>query len=137
LGRLDLDPSDPGAAPTILEPTFDPTEIPIDGSLAATVQASLETDGTLHAFGVVSLHNGIYDINVGRGAFLRDDGQSGDPTAGDGLFTYPYYGYAPVEVREDDEGPRLLRFQAEVETADGFRHAVAIEVGPLEVVAAR
>jgi hypothetical protein len=77
----------------------------------------------------------VYDINVGRGAFLRDDGLDGDATASDGVYTNTRISYVAAEVRAEDAGPRLLRFQAEIETADGRRHATAIEVGPLMVVA--
>jgi hypothetical protein len=135
LARLDLDPADPGDAPTIVEPAVDSAEIPLNYAAASTVRAEVEADGTLIAVGVVALRNGQYDINVGRDAVLNDEGQHGDTRAGDGVYTNAEIVHVAYVAREDDTGPRVLQIQAEVETADGLRHATAVDVETLTVVA--
>lgn len=134
LATLEIDPDDLGAAPAILEASIEPAAIPLNRQQAATASAEVEADGTLVAVGLVALRDGRYDVNVGYGALLHDDGQNADEVASDGVFTNAEIVHAAYETREDDTGPRVLRVQAEVEAADGLHHATAVEVGPLTVV---
>jgi hypothetical protein len=135
LATLELDPAELGAAPTITDLTVDPDEIPLDYAAAATASAAVAADGELVAVGVVALRNGQYDVNIARGV-LHDDGLNGDVTANDGVFTNNFLAHVMSEARDDDTGPRVLRVQAEVVTADGFHHATAVEFGPLTVESA-
>jgi hypothetical protein len=135
LATLDIGPADLGDAPTIASAEIDPAEIPLNYAAAATANAAVDAAGTLLTVGLVALREGQTDINVGRDAILHDDGQNGDVTAGDGIFTNNAVVHVGAVAREDDTGPRMLRIQAETETSDGRRHATAVEFGPLTVVA--
>lgn len=135
LALLEIGPADLGDAPEITDTEVNPASIPLNYVSAATVQAQVSESGKLLGVGLVALLDGVFDVNVGRGLMLFDDGTNGDQTAGDGIFTNSGVVHGPVVVREDDTGPRMLRVEAEIETADGFRHATAVEFGPLTVVA--
>lgn len=135
LATLDIGPADLGDAPSIAEPEIDPNEIPLNYAAAATASAAVDAAGTLLTVGLVALREGRADRNVGWGTILLDDGQNGDATAGDGVFSNDAIVHIESEAREDDTGPRMLRIQAETETSDGRRHATAVEFGPLTVVA--
>jgi hypothetical protein len=135
LGLLEIAPANLGEAPEITGMEVNPASIPLNYVSAATVQAQVSGSGKLLGVGLVALLDGVFDINVGRGLMLFDDGTNGDQTAGDGIYTNNNVVHGPVVVREDDTGPRMLRVEAEIETADGFRHATAVEFGPLTVVA--
>lgn len=135
LATLDLDPTDPGDVPTISEPSIDPSEIPLNAAAATTASATVDASGTLLGVGLVALYDGLYDLNVGRGGVLHDDGQNGDLAANDGVFTNNAIVHIGAVTREDDTGPRTIRIQAEMAMGDGRRHAIAVEAGTLTVVA--
>jgi hypothetical protein len=127
LATLDLEPLELGDAPFIAEPALDRAELPLDDETKATAFAAVEVEGELIGLGLVALRDGMEDDNTY--AQLYDGGENGDAEAGDGIFSaefYPYGGEA-----ENPTGPRMLRIEAEIETADGLRHAMAVEFGPL------
>lgn len=134
LATLDIggEPSDD--TPSIANATITPTEIPLNYVSAATASAEVTGAGSPIAIGVVALRDGRYDLNVGRGTILHDDGLEGDATANDGVFTNNAILHVEAEGRDDDTGPRTIRFQAEFETADGLRHAIAVDAGTLTVI---
>jgi hypothetical protein len=134
LATLEIVPADAGDAPEITGASIEPAEIPLDFQSAATARATIEPGDPLIAVGVVALRDGQYDINVARDAVLHDDGQAGDATAGDGTFTNNAVVHVGAQARDDDTGPRTIRFQAEIETADGRRHAMAVDAGTITVV---
>ena len=135
LATLDIGPADLGNAPIVVEPSIAPDTNPLNYVSADKVQIDVEAAGTLRGVGLVALREGVFDGNVGRGVVLVDDGTNGDATAGDGTYTNSNVVHVMSQTREDDTGPRMLRVEAEVETSDGFRHATAVEFGPLTVVA--
>jgi len=135
LATLDIG-GEPGAdGPSITNATIAPAEIQLDYATAATASAEITGAGTPIAIGIVALRDGRYDLNVGRSAILHDDGLEGDVAANDGEFTNNAILHGPVELRADDTGRRTIRFQAEFETSDGLRHAIAIDAGTLTVIA--
>ena len=127
LATLDLNPVELGEAPVVSEPTIDPTTLPLDGETEATVSAAFEAGGRLVGLGLVALRDGRVDGNLY--AQLFDDGDDGDAEAGDGVFSARFHANGSEE--EDLAGPRMLRIEAEIETADGRRHATAVEFGPV------
>ena len=135
LATLDIGPSDLGAAPVLTDATIDPEEIANDSVDVATASVAVETEGTGIATGVVALLDGLYDVNVAYGAILVDDGVTPDASANDDVFTNGAIRYSLSVTRPDDTGPRTLRYQAEIETPDGLRHATALDAGTLTVVA--
>ena len=96
----------------------------------------MTTDATVLGVGFAALLDGVPDVNVSTGRLLLDDGQNGDTTAGDGMYTAAAITHVMVVARENDTGPRVVRIAAEVEGADGRRHATALEIGTLSVSAA-
>jgi hypothetical protein len=136
LGTLDIAPTGLGAAPILTAPTIDPDEIANDSVDVTTTSVAVESEGEIIAVGVVALLDGIYDINIGYGAILLDDGLTPDAHANDDIFTNGTLYYTPVIARPDDTGPRTLRYQAEIETPDGLHHATALDAGTLTVVVA-
>ena len=136
LATLEIGPADLGAAPVLTDATIDPDEIATDSVSVATASVAIESEGMAIAAGVVALRDGVYDINLAFGAVLLDDGLTPDATANDDVFTNGSLRYSQSAVRADDTGPRTLRYQAEIETPDGLRHASALDSGTLSVVAA-
>ena len=100
-----------------------------------TATAEVAYDGELVAVGVVALRDGIVDINVARSGVLVDDGSLGDTRSNDDVFTNNTIAYSAVVARDDDSGPRTIRFQAEILGPDGLRHAIAVDTEVLTVVA--
>ncbi|MEZ4500097.1 MAG: hypothetical protein R2839_08420 [Thermomicrobiales bacterium] len=133
LATMDIDPVTLGQSPVIADATIDPASIPLDGSASTTVQATIESADPVLGVGFSALVGGLFDTNVGSGAVLLDDGSNGDTAAGDGIFATQSISYVPVVIRENDGGPRTVRIAAEVETADGMRHATAADIGTLTV----
>ena len=81
--------------------------------------------------GFAALLDGAVDPNVSPGLLLLDDGQNGDAAAGDGIYTNSGVTHGMIVARDDDTGPRIVRIAAEVEGADGRRHATAVDIGTL------
>ncbi|MDQ3656276.1 MAG: hypothetical protein M3457_14520 [Chloroflexota bacterium] len=135
LATLDIGGEPQDDMPTITNAPILPDEIPLNFTAAATASAEVEGSGTQIAVGVVALRDGRYDVNVGRDGILHDDGLEGDVTANDGVFTNNAIVHLAAEARDDDTGLRTARFQAEFETSDGLRHAVAVDAATLTVIA--
>ncbi len=133
---LDIGPADSGNAPQILETSIDPGELTIGADERATATAKVAYDGELVGVGVIALLDGITDVNVARSVVLLDDGTAGDARANDDVYSNDALVYSAVTTREDDAGPRTMRFQAEVIGSDGLRHAIAVDAAVLTVVAA-
>jgi len=112
----------------ITNATIAPAEIKLHYASAATTSAEVAGAGTPIAIGINALRDGRYNVNVGRDAILHDDGTMGDAAANDGIFTNDAILHGPVEARDDDTGPRTILFQAEFETSDGLRRAIAIAI---------
>jgi hypothetical protein len=127
----------PPGAPTISNPSIDPTSIVMsDPESTVTVSAGVQTtDGELLGVGFTAiLPDGVIDNNFGSTMLLVDDGTLGDATSGDGTYTQAGVVYVMRSIR--DPGPRAMRIAAEAETADGYRYATAVEAGVLEVTSA-
>jgi hypothetical protein len=140
LARLDINPSDFGEAPTIQNPFIDPLYVLTEYRSNLTAKAEIKTSNKVEAAGANVFRNGLYDINFrSSGPYLYDDATHGDVTKDDRIFTSGEIQHGFVILREGkketDYGPRTLRFQAEVRSADGRLHATALEYGPFQVVA--
>jgi hypothetical protein len=136
IATLDIGPAALGAAPALSDATIDPTEIADDSVEVATASVAVETEGEIVAVGAVFLRDGVYDVNLAFDAKLLDDGLTADARANDDIFTNGALRYSQAVAREDDTGPRSIRYQAEIETPDGLRHATALDAGTLTVTAA-
>lgn len=127
----------PPNAPVIENVTIDPTSVVL-GDYEDTFAFSADvtvTAGELLGVGFSGiLPNGAVDTNFGSTTLLFDDATFGDPMAGDG--TYTQTGIVYVVRSPAEPGPRLIRVAAEVESADGYRTATAVDAGVLEVTAA-
>jgi len=133
LATLALDPIDLGDAPFITDTSIEPPTIALDHGSEATVVATVDADGQVLGVGFAAMLDGAVDPNVSAGLLLFDDGTNGDSTAGDGIYTNSAITHAFVVARDDDTGPRVVRIAAEVEGADGRRHATAVDIGTLVV----
>ena len=131
LAILDIGPADSGNAPQIIETSIDPDELTIGADGRATATVEVAYDGEIISVGVVALLDGITDINVARSAVLLDDGTLGDARSSDDIYSNNTLAYIPVVAREDDTGPRTMRFQAEIIGPDGLRHAIAVDATTL------
>ena len=135
LAVLHIGPDETGLAPQLLETALEPNELTIGTDDRVTATAEVAYDGELVAVGVIALRNGISDINVARSAVLVDDGTLGDTRSNDDVFTNNALAYLAVVAREDDTGPRTMRFQAEIIGPDGLHHAIAVDGATLTVMA--
>jgi hypothetical protein len=133
LAVLAIDPVDLGEAPVIANTSLEPGAIELEYASAATVQATVDTSGSVIGVGFAALLGSLIDVNVSHGLLLHDDGQSGDAIAGDGIYTAAGIVHGPVVLRENDAGPRTIRLAAEIEGANGLRHATATDIGTLVV----
>jgi hypothetical protein len=134
LVRVDLNPADLAGAPAITDPSLTPSYLLTEGRSTATVSARVSTTHPLVRVSSRVLREGVPDDNTRTDPLLDDgagtaDGVSGDVTANDGLFT-------SNGISTDccaEVGPRTVRIKAEVQAADGLRHATAIDVSPFQV----
>ena len=126
----------PPGAPAIANVAIDPTSVVL-GDYENTFAISAEvttTDGELLGVGFSGmLPSGALDTNFGSTTLLFDDGTFGDPTAGDGTFSQTGIVYVVRSAAEP--GLRLVRIAAELETADDYRVATAVDAGVLELTA--
>lgn len=136
LATLSIDPVDLGEAPMIADASIAPDTIGLDRNGEAVATATITTGNTVLGIGFAALLDGSPDVNVGSGVLLLDDGQNGDTAAGDGIYTAAGIVHSMVTARDDDTGPRIVRIAAEVEGADGRRHATALDSGTLTVTGA-
>ncbi len=137
LAVLTFDSPPPGA-PAIANVTIDPTSVVLgnyEDSFTITASVTV-TDGELLAAGFSGIYptTGALDTNFGSTTLLADDATMGDVTAGDG--TYTQTGIVYVVRTAAEPGPRLIRVAAEIETADGYRIATAVNAGTLELTPA-
>ncbi len=127
LAGLYLDPPSLGEAPRIADVRVTPTTAPADNRTNLTVTARIQSAYRVltGSASVCFLRDGLLDTTVGYSVNLRDDGRtSGDPRAGDGVFTD-----ATVHAEKNAaNGPRQMRIKAEVAGADGRHHATVVEV---------
>jgi hypothetical protein len=134
LATMSIDPVDLGAAPMISNGTIEPASILPEYGSEAVVSASVAADGTVLGVGFAALlDDGTVDINVGHLLVLLDDGTNGDTVAGDDVYTVGGVVHGPFVARDPDTGPRTVRIAAEVEDANGLRHATAVDIGTLTV----
>ena len=134
LVRVDLNPADLGGAPAITDPSLTPAYLLTEGRSTATVSTRVSTTNTVVRVSSRVLREGLPDDNTRTDPLLDDgagptDAVSGDITANDGLFT-------SNGISTDccaEVGPRTVRIKAEVQAADGLRHATAIDVSPFQV----
>jgi hypothetical protein len=134
LATMSIDPVDLGAAPVISNGSIEPASILPEYGSEAVVSASVATDGTVLGVGFAALlDDATVDVNVGHLLVLLDDGANGDAAAGDGTYTLGAIVHAPIVVRDPDTGPRIVRVAAEIEDANGMRHATAVDIGTLTV----
>ena len=133
LATMSIDPVDLGAAPVISNESIEPATILPEYGSEAVVSVSVSANGQVLGVGFAALLGGTVDVNVGHLLVLLDDGTNGDAVAGDGTYTLGAIVHAPIEVRESDTGPRIVRIAAEIEDANGLRHATAVDIGTLTV----
>jgi hypothetical protein len=133
LAILELDPAELGDAPSITDAEITPPSIGLERESAAKAQATVDSSGTIVGVGLIAMRDGVLDVNVANGVLLHDDGQNGDATPSDGVFTADNIVHTTYEARESDTGPRVIRIAAEVKSSDGRRHATAVEIGELTV----
>jgi hypothetical protein len=134
LATLDISPANLGEAPAITDGTIEPATIALDRGSEATVMATVDTPNTVLGVGFAALlSGGVVDVNVGDTRTLLDDGQNGDTSPNDGVYTAAGIVHSPVVARDPDTGPRTVRIAAEVEDGSGLRHATAIDIGTLTV----
>jgi len=127
----------PPNAPVIENVTIDPTSVVLgdnEDTFAISADVTVAAGELLGVGFSGILPNGAVDTNFGSTTLLFDDATLGDPTAGDG--TYTQTGIVYVVRSTADPGPRLIRVAAEVESADGYRTATAVDAGVLDVTAA-
>jgi Tol biopolymer transport system component len=129
LAIMDLNPESLGEAPSITDPTIDPTFVLTEGRSAATITGMVSTKNTIVRVSSAALRNGLKDNNV-NDPVLVDDGTMGDVTPDDGIFTSNRILASSGAV----VGPRTLRLKAEVRASDGKRHATAVEFEPFSVL---
>lgn len=130
LARLDLNPLDPGDAPTIAEPLVAPPYVLLNGGSTATISARVSSGATVTRVSSRVLRDGLPDINVPTTPLLDDGATGGDTAGNDGLYT-SNNNYADCCAVL---GPRSIRLKAESQGADGLRDATAIDVVPFAVV---
>jgi hypothetical protein len=127
----------PPGAPAIANVTIDPTSVVL-GDYEDTFAISAEvttTDGEPLGVGFSGiLPSGAIDTNFGSTTRLADDATLGDAAAGDETFTQTRIVYVVRTAAEP--GPRLIRVAAEIETADGYRIATAVDAGTIELTPA-
>lgn len=133
LATLALDPADLGSAPFLSNGSIEPAEIGLDHSSEATVSVTVTTSDQVLGVGFAALRGAEVDSNVSPGLVLLDDGLNGDLVAGDGVYTVSGVTHGYVVARDGDTGPRTVRVAAEVEDANGLRHATALDIGTLTV----
>jgi hypothetical protein len=132
LAILDIDPTDLGDAPIITDASISPSSIALAGATSATIQAQVTSANPYLLVGANVLLDGRPDANVGSaysGPLLDDGLTNGDKTAGDNIYTTDKLAANCCAL----PGPRVVRIKAETQTADGLRHATAVNVTPFSV----
>jgi hypothetical protein len=133
LATMTIDPVDLGSAPVISNGSIAPASILPEYGSEAVISASVSTDGQVLGVGFSALLGSEVDANLSTAVVLLDDGTHGDAVAGDQTYTAGGIVHAPVVVRDQDIGPRIVRVAAEVEDGNGLRHATAVDIGTLTV----
>ena len=131
LGILEMNPPTLGQSPNLADPSIAPPYLVIGNGSTTTFSVRMSTANTHLRTNSVVFRDGLeVPGNIVNDAVLYDDGSNGDPTAGDGRFTYGYVRANTGAV----VGPHAVRMKTEVRGADGRRHATAIDVAQLDVV---
>lgn len=128
IATLEMNPSSPGLAPYLTNASAAPSYVTTDSSTWTFLTASAPTNSLLG--GVVSVmayRNGIEDTTV-QNQYLRDDGSSGDVTAGNGVYSGWMTAYSSSVV-----GPRTLRYKCEWLGTDSKYHSTVVETSPFFV----
>jgi hypothetical protein len=133
LATMTIDPVDLGSAPVISNGSIAPASILPEYGSEAVISASVSTQGQVLGVGFSALLGSEVDVNLSTAVVLLDDGTHGDAVAGDQTYTAGGIVHAPVVVRDQDIGPRIVRVAAEVEDGNGLRHATAVDIGTLTV----
>ncbi len=130
LGLMELNPGSLGQAPALADPKIAPSYVLI-GDSKTSISVRMNTTNTHVRTNSVALRNGVeVNGNAVSWAVLYDDGSYGDATVGDGRFTNNTVGASASALL----GPYTVRVKTEVRSADGRRHATALDVAQLDVV---
>lgn len=129
---FEFNPYSSGGAPDIAGPNVTPNYVRFSAASMATASATVTMTGTNRGVGIVSFREGRLDNTFYLSASLYDNGQIGDPIAGDSR--YVNNGLQYIYNLPADLGPRTLRFHAESTDANGYRHATTADYGNFFVV---
>ena len=129
---FEFTPYSSGGAPDIAGPSVTPNYVRFNSASMATASATVTMTGTNRGVGTVSFREGRLDNTFYLSVSLYDNGQIGDPLAGD--FRYVNNGLQYLYNDPADLGPRTLRFHAESTDASGYRHATTADYGNFFVV---
>ena len=129
---FEFDPYSSGSAPNIAGPNVTPNYVRFSSASMATASATVTMTGTNRGVGTVSFRAGRLDNTFYLSVSLYDNGQIGDPIAGDSRYVNNELRY--IYNDPADLGPRTLRFHAESTDASGYRHATTAEYGNFFVV---
>jgi hypothetical protein len=117
LAMADLNPLSLGAAPVMVNPTVDPSSIPADGAgYRAIIGVKVTSATPIAAASAQSFLQGFPDQ---VGTILTD--------TGNGAWMGSFFYTTTVS------GPRVIRVKAETQSADGKRHATAVDFGGFSV----
>ncbi len=129
LATLDINPASLGEATALTNITVNPDVVAVNPASDATISVKVNTN--IDYVGNVALLNGRRDSKVTVRKFFDDGVSAGDNVAGDGIFTHN-----AIQAFSDAEiGPRILRINAEVFSANGRLHGTAVDLEPFAVVA--
>ena len=133
LSLLEVDPVKiPDGVPKISNVSVDPPVVKAgDQTSTATVSARIAADGE-PANCVLVLNGTRNESRIGvsvSGEALYDGGTVGDKTAGDGVYANNTLHASEGMV----SGSRTVRIKAEVQDAEGYRSAMAVDVEPFSV----
>ncbi len=130
LATLDINPASLGEAPALTDITVSPDVVAVNYASKATIRVKVNTANNIDYVGNAVLLNGLQDIWVTHRTFFDDGVSGGDDVAGDGIFTHN-----SIQASSDAViGPRILRINAEVFSADGRLHGTAVAFEPFAVV---
>ena len=130
LASAEINPTNLGSAPAILNPTVNPAYAVAGGSVQGTVTAAVSPMDHVIGMNYAILRDGLVEDLVNGDIFLVDNGSSGDKVAGDGIFTSNNV----IAKWNAPAGPRLLRLFAQVSDSGGMRHGTLVDLTPFSVV---
>jgi uncharacterized protein (TIGR03437 family) len=130
LASAEINPTNFGSAPVLVNPSVNPAYAVAGGSKQGTVTVGVSPADHVLGVNYSILRDGLIEDPVNGDIFLKDDGTSGDKVAGDGIFTLNNV----IAKSTSSPGPRLLRLFAEVSDAAGLLHGTLIDLSPFAVV---